>query len=198
MPSKTYLLILLLTATQLIGQTNTFHLQNKNNLIEIDNQLAYSGYKQLTKTNDSVSVQQKHCSVIQITTLLDSLRKAGYIDKTPKNISKLKYQCKLNLINSTYFSRDTLKNNVIDSIYTIDVELIFNYNKQKINKTVTYFTLYTHYTKTELQQLFTTYALYDLNYFKRSNIYVLKIDFSFARFQGKNKSTGLSIQEIYF
>jgi hypothetical protein len=198
MQLKTYLIILILTTTQLLSQTNIFHLQNKNSLIEIGNHLAYSGYKQLTKINDTVNIQQKQCSVTQIVTLLDSLHKVGYKDEVPKNISQSKYQCKLNLIDIAYFSHDTLKNNLIDSVYTIDVEVVFNYPKQKINKTLTYFTLYTHYTKAQLQTLFATYNLYDLNYFKRSNIYMLKIDFSFARFQGKNKSLGLSIQEIDF
>ncbi len=182
--TKFWLMLLIFSAGQIFGQKNIFRLslQNKNELIEFGSSGKYYGYTQWTKINDSVKVERKKYLVAQIDRFLDSMQKIGYKDKAPKEISKTNYECKLKILNFKYFDHDTLKDKSIDSIFIIDVGVTLNYPKLNISKTYNYPKLYTHYSKSKLEKLFATYKDYNLEYFSRSNIYKLKIDFDFSQY----------------
>jgi len=175
MPLKTYLLILVLNAVQLLGQTNVFHLQNKNQLIEIGNQLAYKGYKQLTKTNDSVIVAQKQCPITQMATLLDSLRKAGYKDKAPNNITP-KSMYTYNILTHNFLRVDTIYNKP-DSIFTTTLQVSVSNKKYQVNQTWVY-TLYSNYNIEQVKQKIKYCSNSNLQYYTTCKIYLCRIDVS--------------------
>lgn len=172
---KSCLIVVILINLQAFAQTNGFHLQNNNTLIELDSKAIRTSYWQFTKTADSVIFQRKKVAIMHIETFLDSLHKAGYQDKAPTNLSK-KSVFALQILSHQFLRIDTIYSKP-DSIFITTLQVSVSNAKHKVNQTWQY-NLYSNLNVDKLNESIKYCNNHYLYYFSKCKIYSCAIDVS--------------------